>query len=46
MHAAKATGFSSVMEMLHTKGPDGLGVVEILKDTCTHLKKAAVSSKV
>eukprot|EP00268_Persea_americana_P030574 TRINITY_DN29595_c0_g1_i5.p1 TRINITY_DN29595_c0_g1~~TRINITY_DN29595_c0_g1_i5.p1 ORF type:complete len:465 (-),score=96.49 TRINITY_DN29595_c0_g1_i5:296-1669(-) len=46
VHAAKATGFSSVMEMLHTKGPDGLGVVEILKDTCTHLNKTIVSSKV
>ncbi|KAJ8631007.1 hypothetical protein MRB53_024330 [Persea americana] len=45
VHAAKATGFSSVMEMLHTKGPDGLGVVEILKDTCTHLNKTIVSSK-
>lgn len=45
MHAAKENGFSSVKEMLHIKGPDGL-VAELLKDTSTHPNKRTCSSKV
>lgn len=47
VHTAKATGFSSVSEMLQTRGMDNLSHDEkIAKDTIGSPKKALPSEKV
>ncbi|XP_010265236.1 PREDICTED: uncharacterized protein LOC104603026 [Nelumbo nucifera] len=46
VHTAKATGFSSVSEMLHVKGPENVGAEKILKNVVSSPKKQDASNKV
>ncbi|XP_059642758.1 uncharacterized protein LOC132284649 [Cornus florida] len=45
VHTAKATGFSSVSDMLDTKGPENFGLNKMAKDIGTSPKKLAASKK-
>ncbi|CAL5370803.1 unnamed protein product [Camellia sinensis] len=44
VHTAKATGFSSVSELLNVKGPENFGIDKIVKAVDVSPRKAAASS--
>ncbi|KAK1357518.1 Zinc-finger domain of monoamine-oxidase A repressor R1 [Heracleum sosnowskyi] len=44
-HRAKATGYSSVSELLHANGPENFGLTKNVKDTGASPKKPSASDK-
>ncbi|XP_074376183.1 uncharacterized protein LOC141717863 isoform X2 [Apium graveolens] len=45
-HRAKATGYSSVSELLHANGPENFGLTKNVKDTVASPKKPSTSGKI